>query len=118
MTSRKLYIDAERLESERDSLCVALRNILDEDGRTTPMQRFAHYEAGRKALDAMSGPQSRVLRSWDAKDDLLSWGWTILANVSGGNWEQQADEWITAVTKWRDQYHAQLPPVLTEDQVE
>jgi hypothetical protein len=34
--------------------------------------------------------------------------WNIIANVSGGDWTQQSDEWREAATRWRDQYFAAL----------
>lgn len=40
--------------------------------------------------------------------DLTHMAWVILANVSEGDWSKQTPEWQTAVTKWREDYHAQL----------
>jgi len=39
---------------------------------------------------------------------LIEYAWTILANVSDGDWDKQTDEWQVAVKKWRDQYYAML----------
>lgn len=44
----------------------------------------------------------------DKAENLLSWAWTILCNVSHGNWEMQSEEWVGAVESFRDQYHAHL----------
>jgi hypothetical protein len=52
------------------------------------------------------------------KDDLLNWGWTILANVSGGNWENQTEEWQAAVKTWRNRYHAFLDSERIESELE
>lgn len=41
-------------------------------------------------------------------DDLLHWAWTIICNVSQGNWEQQPEEWVNAAEKFRDAYHVHL----------
>ena len=30
--------------------------------------------------------------------------WICLANVSGGDWTKQSEEWQTAVKRWRDNY--------------
>lgn len=30
--------------------------------------------------------------------------WGVVANVSGGNWEEQSKEWQEAAAKWRDYY--------------
>lgn len=35
----------------------------------------------------------------------LEWAWTIIANVSGGDWKKQSNEWQEVAAKWRDQYH-------------
>ena len=32
--------------------------------------------------------------------------WVVLANVSGGDWTQQTQEWQEAAAKWRDNYFA------------
>lgn len=34
--------------------------------------------------------------------------WTVVANVSGGDWTKQSDEWQTAAARWRDAYHKAL----------
>lgn len=41
-------------------------------------------------------------------DDLLEYGWAILANVSDGDWTKQSEDWQEAVMKWRDKYHEYL----------
>lgn len=30
--------------------------------------------------------------------------WIVLANVSGGDWTQQSEEWQKAAARWRDYY--------------
>jgi len=44
----------------------------------------------------------------DAALDLLQYAWTILANVSQGNWGMQEPDWQVAVVTWREKYHALL----------
>ena len=34
--------------------------------------------------------------------------WAVLANVSGGDWEKQTDEWRVAAARWRDEYFKTL----------
>ena len=34
----------------------------------------------------------------------LELAWGIIANVSGGNWDIQTDEWQNAAARWRDKY--------------
>jgi hypothetical protein len=32
--------------------------------------------------------------------------WVVLANVSGGDWKLQSEEWQDAAARWRDNYFA------------
>lgn len=41
-------------------------------------------------------------------DEVLYEAWTLLANVSEGDWTKQAGEWQEAVVRWRDRFHAIL----------
>jgi len=34
--------------------------------------------------------------------------WSVLANVSNGDWKKQSEEWQTAAARWRDNYFAAL----------
>lgn len=36
--------------------------------------------------------------------EALQAAWGLLANVSGGDWEQQSSEWQEAMRRWRDTY--------------
>lgn len=38
--------------------------------------------------------------------DLAYWAWTIICNVSEGDWGQQPEEWQAAAVRFRDEYHA------------
>ena len=40
--------------------------------------------------------------------------WVVLANVSGGDWSKQTQEWQTAAARWRDNYFASLTPLLND----
>lgn len=42
------------------------------------------------------------------KDDLLNYGWTIIANAHGGDWDLASKEWQTAATTFHDRYHKLL----------
>jgi hypothetical protein len=46
------------------------------------------------------------LQTVDRFDAEMAWG--IIANVSGGDWTRQSDEWREAAARWRDQYFAAL----------
>ncbi len=59
---------------------------------------------------------------WDdaAKDvlDCMNYAWTIICNVSEGDWTKQRQEWQDAAARCRDQYHALLdvyPPAALEE---
>lgn len=41
-------------------------------------------------------------------EDLLHRAWTIIANVSEGNWEDQTEEWQNAAARWRNEFHDSL----------
>jgi hypothetical protein len=43
-----------------------------------------------------------------AEAGLAYWAWTILANVSEGDWTKQTPEWQEAVVRWRDAFHKAL----------
>lgn len=55
-------------------------------------------------------PVARVMSIEELLRDRLEFAWTILCNVSGGDWQMQTKDWQTAVGKFRDDYHA-LPKV-------
>lgn len=41
-------------------------------------------------------------------EDLVETAWGVIANVSGGSWGSQSEEWRAAATRWRDEWHAHL----------
>ena len=41
-------------------------------------------------------------------DDAAEMLWVVLANVSGGDWTQQSQEWQDAAARWRDNYFTAL----------
>lgn len=55
--------------------------------------------AGRSAA---TEPESQTMA--DAAERL----WVVLANVSGGDWTTQTQEWQEAAARWRDHYFAVL----------
>lgn len=47
------------------------------------------------------------LYGWAQKmDEAAEMLWTVVANVSGGDWTQQSPEWQEAAARWRDHYFA------------
>ena len=63
-------------------------------------------DANVKRLLDLSKRQAKVLLSQESEaiknDEDLEMAWVILANVSGGDWSEQSDDWQAAVTRWRD----------------
>lgn len=52
--------------------------------------------------------------------DFAEWGWTIIANAHGGNWELESKDWQTAAAKYRDDFyntikHLASSPVVTDE---
>lgn len=45
----------------------------------------------------------------DKLADLCMTAWGVIANVSGGRWDEQSEEWREAATRWRDAWHETLP---------
>lgn len=39
---------------------------------------------------------------------LCEFGWGVIANAGGGNWEKEGKEWKGAAIRWRDEYFSLL----------
>lgn len=50
-------------------------------------------------------------------DSPLYDAWAVIANVSGGDWSQQSDEWQSAAMAWRERFHAILAATEPSDDV-
>jgi len=84
------------------------------------------YDEGRKSMEEMDVEELTYEAQADDMSieqleenvarwsDLANWMWTIICNVSEGNWERQSMEWQTAARKARDEYHALLPSSLSD----
>lgn len=44
----------------------------------------------------------------EAMEAALYHAWTIIANVSEGDWSMQSDEWRAGAVRWRDEFHSIL----------
>lgn len=44
--------------------------------------------------------------------DFAEWGWTIIANVGGGDWEKESPEWREAAARYRDDFHNKIRHML------
>lgn len=49
-----------------------------------------------------------LLEQKESAMDALNYAWTIICNVSEGDWTKQRQEWQDAADRFRDQYHALL----------
>jgi hypothetical protein len=47
-------------------------------------------------------------------EDLLYWGWTIIANAWNGNWEDSDKGWKDAAKVFQKEYHELLPHMIKE----
>ena len=47
----------------------------------------------------------------NAAMDCMNYAWTIICNVSEGDWTKQTQEWQDAAARCRDQYHALLDSI-------
>lgn len=64
----------------------------------TPLHEYIDTEA----YDVVVGEHHR------AAMDCMNYAWTIICNVSEGDWTKQTQEWQDAAARCRDQYHALL----------
>lgn len=75
--------------------------------QTSLFQQARENDAAREALKAENERlKAEKLRVVDAAEML----WVVLANVSGGAWEMQPQEWQEAAARWRDNYVEALKP--------
>lgn len=44
----------------------------------------------------------------DRLNDAAEMLWVVLANVNGGDWKKQTEEWQKVAVKWRDSYFMTL----------
>jgi hypothetical protein len=120
-------------DQKDDQIARSLR-VSPAEGRTLAdrLRQCAEFNADNQCDAEMSRPEwvelcdllreaaaALVLRpseDWQRLADAAEMLWTVLANVSGGNWSQQSPEWQEAAARWRDNYFAALPPAPgTED---
>lgn len=61
---------------------------------------------------------ARMEKRAEKAEDLCYTAWTILANVSEGDWTRQTQEWQDAVVRWRYEWHESRPPLTGTDREE
>ena len=63
------------------------------------------YEEGQEQeQEQEEAPAMSFKSEGDSLLDAAEMLWICLANVSGGDWTKQSEEWQTAVKRWRDNY--------------
>lgn len=63
--------------------------------------RYAEASAERNALRARIADLTAKLDALKSAGEML---WTVIANVSQGDWKKQNDEWQTAAERYRDEW--------------
>ena len=61
-----------------------------------------HPKSDPDGQRVMNLTEYRLKQMRDAAEML----WTVVANVSGGDWTDQTPEWQAAAVRWRDAYFA------------
>lgn len=69
---------------------------------------LAGHAAATAALAASEAKVRALTEALKNIKDAAEMLWTVLANVSGGDWEKQSSEWQGAAARWRDNYFAAL----------
>lgn len=61
-----------------------------------------------KPLERSKRRISDLEEQYEAAMDCMNYAWTIICNVSEGDWTKQQQEWQDAAARCREQYHALL----------
>jgi hypothetical protein len=96
---RQLDAAEERADEAEKSLAASRR------GHDAIVKRAERAEADLAAARMQVRVRDARL---DQVQELNYIAWTVIANVSGGDWTKQADGWQEAARKWRDDWHATL----------
>ena len=59
-------------------------------------------------LAALRPVIEKLVEADNGMQDAAEMLWVVLANVSGGDWAKQNDEWQKAAARWRDNYFKAL----------
>lgn len=86
-------------EYEGDSARIRRLEAEVERLRAENAELFGQTALERRRTD---NEKARAEKLKDAGEML----WVVVANVSGGNWKLQSQEWQDAAAKWRDNYFA------------
>jgi hypothetical protein len=71
------------------------REVSDEEGKAAMRARLALPPAVRPVQ-----PPSDVHAKLREARERIAWAWSIIANVSGGDWSKQSQDWQDAAAQW------------------
>lgn len=77
-----------------------------DDGVHCPVCRKREQEPAKP--ETLS-PQTNVVSDpLKLAIDFAEWGWTIIANASGGDWGKESKDWQEAAAKYRDDFFSTI----------
>ena len=99
--------------TEHRRLCLeGIAHYFNEHIKTLPPSEVAstmHLAMAKNRLDYLQREHTGDTMNEQQLRDLLYEAWGVIANASGGNWEEQSQEWQDAAKRWRDSWHETLP---------
>jgi DNA repair exonuclease SbcCD ATPase subunit len=107
---------AETAEARLDKALSALReapmpareSIIRDEKWDEHYGEWWHARASDAAIAEIEGEADTARNEASEWADLCNYGWTIICNVSEGDWTKQSTEWHQAAGRFRDQYHGLL----------
>lgn len=75
---------------------------------TKPTDLQVVLEAMTHAVMIVQKERDDALKACAEMLDVMEFGWTIIANASGGNWTKETKEWQDSAARFREQYHHAL----------
>lgn len=86
----------------------------EENIRGAVARGWTHPETEDRVMDAelAEAIAGEVTLELSKIVDLTYRAWTIIANSSQGNWENETEEWQGAAARWRDDFHGLLKEIL------
>ena len=98
----------------KEEIMNKLKDFTKEQGILFTSEKDAeeYYRGLVEIIEDLASNNMPQKHNWNLKDkdELLEFAWGIIANVSGGDWDKQIDDWKLSAETWRDGYHT--PPQL------
>lgn len=111
----------------KQALKITLVHAMAERDRTKYLQYMQAYATLRRTAgwSTYAGVAMDLQTSWrrlkagveleQRQSLLLEQAWGVIANVSGGDWELQAEPWREAAKNFREDYHRLQPDHITSN---